>query len=90
MNSVRFRRSAQALHSEIGGDVVALQMERGHCFGMEKVTADVWRLLATEPSVSEICDRLLEDYEVDPATCRTDVELLLGMMVQEGLIERVG
>ena len=89
MNNVRYRRSPDALHAEVGEDVVALQVERGRCFGMEKVTADVWKLLEDELSLAEICDRLHQDYDVDEATCRTDVERLLALLMEEGLIEAV-
>ena len=89
MNNARYRRSRDALHADVGQDVVALQVNRGQCFGMEKVTADVWKLLEEELTLAEICDRLHQDYDVDEATCRTDVEKLLALLTEEGLVETV-
>ncbi|GLR47025.1 PqqD family protein [Sphingomonas astaxanthinifaciens] len=85
----RYRRSPDALSTEIGDDVVALQAARGFAFGMEGVTASVWQLLAAEPSEDEIIAALLEQYEVPEATCRSDVAALLADLETEGLIERV-
>ena len=87
MGEKRFRRSPQALHAAIGDDVVALQAQRGSCFGLENVTAEVWRLLEQEPTLQELCDRLVEEYEVDPLVCRSEVASLLEAMREEGLVE---
>ena len=82
-----YRRTAATLFAEIDQDVVALQADRGFCFGMEEVTADVWRLLAEPRSVEELCAELMTLYDVAPDTCRADVEALLRQMEAEGLIE---
>ena len=46
MEIERFQRNAALLHSTVGGDVVALDVDRGRCFGMEEVGARIWDLLA--------------------------------------------
>jgi hypothetical protein len=83
-----YRRSQQALFAEVGDDVVALHIAKGHCYGMEKVAAEVWNLLEQPLSAGQICSRLIERYEVDAGTCERDVSALLGEFEQEGLIER--
>ena len=85
----RYQRSAQALHSEIAGDVVALHIERGECFGMGDVSAEVWRLLAEPNDLDSMCASLTARYDVDGAQCRTEVGQLLDEMVAAGLVERV-
>ena len=87
MTDVRYRRSPGALHANVGDDVVALHVPNGRCFGMEHVTADVWRYLDPPSGLDQICSKLLEEYDVDPETCRKDVEDLLKVMQQEGLVE---
>ena len=82
-----YRRSDQALHSEIAGDVVALHIDRGECFGMENVTAEVWRLLAEPNDLTGICAALTDVYEVADAQCREEVGQLLSDMVEAGLVE---
>ena len=83
-----YQRSPEAIFSEVGGDIVALNVERGACYGMEQVTAAVWQMLADPLTLEQLCDRLVEIYEVDPATCRTDVEALLGEFEAEGIVQR--
>ena len=81
------RRSQQALSAEVGSDVVALNIAKGACYGMEKVAADVWQLLAQPTDIETICESLTGRYEVDPETCRSDVCRLIEEMVREGLVE---
>ena len=83
------RRSQQALSADVGSDVVALNIARGACYGMEKVAADVWQLLDQPTDVEAICKSLIERYDVGPEICRADVSRLLDEMVREGLVETI-
>ena len=85
-----YRRAADVLHSPVGDDVVALRVAGGRCFGMEDVTAEVWRQLDSPAGLDAICAALLDRYDVDPATCRAEVGQLLDQMVGAGLVERRG
>lgn len=89
MYETRYRRRDAILFGEIAGDIVALSVERGLCFGMENVTAAVWTLLDRPRSLAEICDALTNDYDVEPERCRSEVASLLGEMEREGLVEAV-
>ena len=84
-----YQRSPEAIFSEVGGDIVALNVARGACYGMEQVTASIWQLLAEPVTLEQLCARLVEMYEVDPATCRGDVEALLGELEAEGMVQRM-
>jgi hypothetical protein len=90
MNEPKYRRTSETLHSAVGDDIVALHVRMGHCYGMEDVTADVWRLLEQDMSVAQICEQLQQLYEVDDARCRAEVGRLIETMVEEKLIEPVG
>lgn len=89
MSELQYRRFPGALHASVGDDVVALHVQNGRCYGMEHVTADVWRILDQPAKLDEICLKLLDEYEVDPSTCRAEVAELLETMRQEGLVEAV-
>ena len=87
MSEQLYRRSDEALFSSVGDDIVALHVENGHCYGMEKVTADVWELLARPIGLSDICERLIGMYDVEPEQCRAEVQRLLDQLCSEGLVE---
>jgi hypothetical protein len=75
--------------SEIDRDVVALNVERGLCYGLEGSGARIWRMIAEGIKVQELCRTLAAEYCVDVSTCKSDVMALLDEMRAEGLIEIV-
>ena len=89
MNTALLKRSDQAMFCEVGTDIVALNIQRGQCYGMEDVTAAVWALLAEPTDIERICDELVEIYDVEPDVCRADLEELMEQFRTEGLVEYV-
>jgi hypothetical protein len=79
-------RSPDAIFSEIEGEFVALNIDRGQCYGMDSIASKVWSLLAEPSSLEAICAALESTYDVDPDTCRADVASLLASLANEGLV----
>lgn len=80
-----YKRHGEVLFSDVGDDLVALDVARGLCFGMNDVSAFVWKLIESPRSVDDICTRLLEEYDVAPAQCHSEVSDFLELLVREGL-----
>ena len=83
----RLVRREELLEADVNGEIVALHIERGQCYGLNSVASDIWRMLERPTSVAEICTALRNDYDIDEATCRDEVVNLLADLQQEGLIE---
>lgn len=86
MSAIRYQRRDDVLFSDIGDDIVALSVERGQCYGMEKVTAVVWELLVKPLTLDDLCAQLIDLYEVERGQCRAEVSRLLDQLQREGLI----
>lgn len=82
----RIIRCDDLLEADVNGEIVALHVEKGQCYGMNAVASRVWALLAEPTSHEQICARLSEEFDVDPDTCRTDVAALLADLKSEGLV----
>ena len=89
MSSAVYKRSDGAIFAEVGGDIVALHVQRGQCYGLEKVSAEVWKMLDAPISVDAMCAELIDQYDVEPEVCRSEVERLLDQLQSEGLVERL-
>ena len=83
----RIIRCDDLLEADVNGEIVALHIEKGQCYGMNNVASRVWELLAEPTSSEQICARLAEEYDVEPGTCRADVMALLDDLRAEGLIK---
>jgi hypothetical protein len=80
-------QSGSAVVAEINGEVVALDATKGTCYGLNGVATRVWNLISSPHSVREICDTLLQEYDVEAATCEQQVLELLEDLRNEGLLE---
>jgi hypothetical protein len=83
----RIIRCDDLLEADVNGEIVALHVEKGQCYGMNAVASRVWALLSEPTSPEQICATLSQEFDVDPGTCRTDVEALLADFRSEGLIK---
>ena len=83
-------RSEGCFDTELSSEeTVVLGADLEHYFGLNSVAARVWQLVATPMTVSAICSVLLTEFEVDRATCETQVLVLIRRLAQESLV-RVG
>ena len=74
---------------EIDGELVALDLDRGECFGLDSVGLAIWRLAADPISVAQIADRLVVDYAVDRPTCLAQISPFIGQLVAANLLRLV-
>lgn len=72
---------------DLGGEAAILSLGSGIYFGLNPVGASVWNLIQSAIRVDQICAALVEEYEVDPVRCDSDVRTLLQEMLDQNLIE---
>ena len=75
-----------AMSSSVGIETVILHFTAGTYFGLDEVGTRVWQLVQTRRSVREICQTLLEEYDVDEERCERAVRSLLASLAEHGLI----
>jgi hypothetical protein len=74
------------LESAVDHEVVALSIERGTCYGMNRVASHIWNLLAAPTRIDDLCATLVAAYKVEPEVCEREVLDLLEDLRAEGLI----
>ena len=85
--STVFKKSARQVSCQINEEVAILDLDRSLYFGLEGVGVEVWEALEQPRSVAELCDRVLETFDVSRAECEKDVLELVSNLQSEGLIE---
>lgn len=83
------QRAGNLLETQVDDELVALDVNRGLCFGLDAVGSRIWDLLGAETTASSICKSLLTEYAVSPDDCLRDVLELLTELEQDGLITLV-
>jgi len=79
-------RSSALIEGEIDNEIVALNIENGTCYGLNRVGSNIWRLLRDPIRISKLCAILETQYEVVSSDCARQVIELLEQMRDEGLI----
>ncbi len=79
--------SSQAVSCDIGGETVILDLASGQYFALDPVGTQIWQWLAEPCTAASICDRLLAEYDVSPAECRSQVSQLLDQLANHGLLK---
>jgi hypothetical protein len=73
--------------SDLGDEVVILNLTNGVYYGLGPIGARIWDLIQEPKAVNEIQDALLDEYEVDIERCERDLLALLEELVAENLVE---
>jgi len=82
----RLKQNPSVLSADVGGAVVLLHAERNAYFDTDGVGAEIWRRLTTPATVAELCQGLLDSYDIDPATCEADVRAFLDAALAEDVV----
>ncbi len=80
-------RSDSLIEAEVDGEVVALSIDQGTCYGLNKVGSRIWNLIAEPMRVGDICTKLVAEYDVDMPTCERQVLDLLQELHAEKMID---
>lgn len=94
-NCTKYKVTNEMILREIAGDYVLIPIGKMaiKLHGMISLTESgvfLWRLLQEEHTEEELVDAILEEYEVDRDTARTDVRNFLIKLFNTGLIEQDG
>ena len=79
-------RSDGVIDAEIDDDIVLFNIEKGTCYGLNRVGSRILRLLAVPTRIRDVCETLLTEYKVEPGTCERQVLDLLEELRAEGVI----
>ena len=77
------------LSSELDGETVLMSVTQAAYYGMDSTAQTIWNMIAEPRRVSDLCDQLVSDYDVERTTCEKDVITFLTEMHNEGLIRVV-
>ncbi len=79
-------RSGDWLSAKVGDEIMMMSAARGDYLGVNAVGARIWELIETPSDMDAICAVLVREFDVDEATCRTEVEQFVTEMGKHGAV----
>lgn len=84
--NARWTISDQAIANSVGDEMVVLHLANGTYFGLDPIGALLWEGLQSGALASDVCDQILERYEIDRETAENDLRQFLGELASSDLI----
>jgi len=80
------RANHDVVFCELGGGMALLDLRSNTYYGLNKVGARIWELVQEPRSVSQLCDAIMAQYDVEPSRCYGDVVALLRQLADAKLV----
>jgi hypothetical protein len=77
---------AQVMARQVGDETVILDLAGGTYYGLDPVGARIWQLMGEGKPLGEICDTMLDEYDVSRDALQHDVLELAGKLLERKLI----
>jgi len=86
---VKYIRNSKTISGRLHEEMVMMDMEQGKYFSLNQTATAIWELLENPLTVEELCDRLMDEYEVDREQCLEEVKEYIDEMTKLRLIKSV-
>lgn len=70
----------------VDDELILFDPDQGLYFGSGIVGQCIWTMISKERQVSDICDAIMEQFEVERAVCIADVVNFLSELEKRGLV----
>ncbi|NIJ52002.1 PqqD family protein [Dyadobacter arcticus] len=85
---MKYQLTTDQISSKVAGETVILNHSKGAYYGLDEVGVLIWDTLETGPqTLDSLCAAVVNEYDVDIDTCKTDIDVLLKDLVSEKLVE---
>jgi hypothetical protein len=81
-----FTPASHVLFQELEGEMVLLNLETEHYYGLDDVGTRFWQLLTEHGDMERVLTQMIAEFDVDEATIRADVTRLVSELSTAGLL----
>ena len=80
-------RRAGLIEAEVDGELVALHVDNGTCYGFNGTATRIWAMIEEPKRLGEIRDALVSEFDVAPDVCQEQLVDLLRNLEADGLVD---
>lgn len=89
LENPRYKRSHQAVASILDDAICLFNLETCEYYALNNTGSAIWELLETQMTADALSKQLLNAYDVDEASCMTEVEQWLKSAIEKGVVDVV-
>jgi len=78
--------SPHAVATQVGNEAVILHLLSGTYFGLDPVGARIWQLMGERKTLAEICEVMLNEYDVSREDLERDTTILVSDLIAQDLV----
>ena len=85
---MKYQLTSEQIASKVAGETVILNHNKGAYYGLDEVGVLIWDTLEKGPqTIDSLCDAVVDEYDIDKDTCKSDIDTLLKDLISERLVE---
>jgi hypothetical protein len=86
-NEVHLERLGGLVEAEVDGELVALHIENGKCYGFNGTATRIWSLLGEPKSLAQLCRDIVDEYEVSREGFEEEIFVFIQELQADGLVK---
>ena len=85
-NETTVCRAQNTVFTKIDEQVVMMDIEQGVYYGLNPVAARTWELIENPATIKEICQQLIQEFEVSLEVCQEHIISFLDELVEKNIV----
>ena len=85
----KYQKNPEILAADMNGETVMMEIQGGKYYSIGEIGGYIWKLLVEPISIDDLVDKLICEYDVERAQCKTDVEEFIEELKKRNLINTV-
>jgi hypothetical protein len=85
-DDTRISRGTSLLVAPVNDEIVMMDVQRGHYYGLDRIGADIWSRLETPHTFAALVDSLAADYDAERERIADDVRQLIAIMLRHQVV----
>lgn len=79
-------RTGDWISARVGDEIIMMSAERGQYIGLTETGARIWDLLEAPRTTESLCAALFQEFDVELAVCRAEVDAFVLEMEKRGAL----
>lgn len=83
-------KAPDVMLQDLEGEAVLLNLANGLYYGLDENSYHMYKTLISSHSVQEAYEALCQEYKVEPAQLKSDLDRFVGQLIEQGLLIDAG